>query len=132
MPRRSGRAPSSRRPPLPAFTNSPYVNDPELERVCLLNDEARKYLTDGQVFVTRGIAALPPEDQSAILERVRTYDDFAPANDPYREHDFGAFEHNGVTIFWKIDALYEDPEVKGIDGEPAITRVLTIMLADEW
>ena len=47
-------------------------HDPELERVRLLNDEARKFLTDGHVFVTSGIAALPVEDQAAILERVRT------------------------------------------------------------
>jgi len=32
---------------------------------------------------------------------------------------------------WKLD-LYEDPEVKGADGQSAATRVLTIMLAEEW
>jgi hypothetical protein len=32
----------------------------------------------------------------------------------------------------KIYLLYEEPEVKGADGQPAMTRVLTIMLADEW
>ncbi|HEY8623976.1 MAG TPA: DUF3768 domain-containing protein, partial [Casimicrobiaceae bacterium] len=44
---------------------------------------------------------------------------------------FGAFDHKGDRIFWKID-LYEDPEVKGADGQPATTRILTIMLAEEW
>ena len=29
-----------------------------------------------------------------------------PDNDPYAEHDFGSFEHDGQTIFWKID-LYD-------------------------
>jgi len=28
--------------------------------------------------------------------------------------------------------LYEEPEVKGADGQPVTTRVLTIMLAEEW
>ena len=28
--------------------------------------------------------------------------------------------------------LYEDLGVNGPDGQPAATRVLTIMLADEW
>ena len=34
-------------------------------------------------------------------------------------------------FFFKID-LYEDPDVKGADGQPAVTRVLTIMLVEEW
>ena len=41
------------------------------------------------------------------------------------------FDVAGRKIFWKID-LYEEPEVKGADGQRATTRVLTIMLAEEW
>lgn len=47
--------------------------------------------------------ALPPEDQSAIREKVETFADFTPDNDPWKERDFGAFDHNGDKIFWKID-----------------------------
>lgn len=36
-----------------------------------------------------------------------------------------------VKIRRKLE-LYEDPEVKGADGQPAVTRVLTIMLAEEY
>ena len=40
--------------------------------------------------------------------------------------------HGGrFRVLFKID-LYEDPEVKGADGQPATTRILTIMLAEEW
>jgi hypothetical protein len=28
--------------------------------------------------------------------------------------------------------LYEEPDVKGANGEPVVTRVLTIMLAEEY
>ena len=93
-----------------------------------------RFLTDGQVFVTRGVAALPVDDQAAILERVRTYDDFAPANDPYGEHDFGAFEYNGRHIFWKLDAYDRDLQYGSPDpADPRVTRrVLTIMLAGEY
>jgi len=109
-------------------------NDPELARVRQLNDEARMYLTDGKVLFTRGVAALPEADQAAILERVCTFDDFAPANDPYGEHDFGAFEHNGHRIFWKIDYYDRDERFGSPDpADPRVTRrVLTIMLAGEY
>ena len=66
------------------------------------------------------------------LRRVATFSDFTPDNDPHGEHDFGNFTLAGRKFFWKIDALYEESEVKGADGQPAMTRVLTIMLADEW
>jgi hypothetical protein len=32
---------------------------------------------------------------------------------------------------FKID-LYEEPDVKGSNREPVVTRVLTIMLAEEY
>ena len=53
------------------------------------------------------------------------------ANDPHEEHDFGSFEADGHTVFFKID-LYEEPDVKSANGEPVVTRVLTIMLAEEY
>ena len=60
-------------------------------------------LADGIGFFSRGIADLPPADKTVIVFRVLTFDDFDPENDPYCEHDFGAFDHNGDRIFWKID-----------------------------
>ena len=92
------------------------------------------FLTDGRVYLTRGVAALPEDDQAAILERVRTYGDFTPSNDPYGEHDFGAFEHNGHRIFWKVDAYDRDLQYGSPDpADPRVTRrVLTIMLAGDY
>ena len=78
-------------------------------------------------------------DQSAIREKVETFDAFAPDNDPYGERDFGAFEHNGNRIFWKIDYYDRASFGTGRDmgsedpSDPAKTlRVLTIMLASEY
>ncbi len=42
-------------------------------------------------------------EQCAIIEKVVTFDDFTPDNDPHGERDFGAFDHGGKRIFWKID-----------------------------
>ena len=106
----------------------------QTDRIRELNDAFRRTFTGGRVVITRGIAALPVTDQAAILEKVRTHAAFEPGNDPYGEHDFGAFDHDGVRIFWKIDAYdlalaYGSPD----PADPNVTtRVLTVMLADEY
>ena len=77
---------------------------------------------------------MPSADQSAIREKVETFDAFTPDNDPHGERDFGAFEHNGERIFWKID-YYDRSMTKGSEdpSDPKQTvRVLTIMLASEY
>ena len=106
----------------------------QLQRIRQLNDEARIFLTDGTVFVTRGISALPTDDQAAIYERVRTFADFNLDNDPHGEHDFGTFDHKGDRIFWKID--YYDRQLQYRSpgpADPRVTkRILTIMLAEEY
>ena len=103
-------------------------------RIRALNDAERWCLRGGLVDFTNGIASLLPRDQAAVLDRVRTFDDFTPANDPHDEHDFGAFEHNGEKLFWKID--YYAPDMLHGSEDPAdptkTTRVLTIMRADEY
>ena len=57
-----------------------------------------------------------------------------PTNDPYGDADFGAFEHNGSRIFWKVDAYDRDLRYGSPDpADPRVTRrVLTIMLAGEY
>ena len=62
---------------------------------------------------------------------MRSFEAFDNGNDPHREHDFGAFEIDDQRYFWKVD-LYEEPDVKSANGEPVVTRVLTIMLAEEY
>jgi hypothetical protein len=88
----------------------------------------------GKLFKKAGISALPSADQSAIREKVETFDVFTPDNDPHGERDFGAFEHNGTRIFWKID--YYAPDMEHGSEDPAdpkqTVRVLTIMLAPEY
>ena len=55
-------------------------------------------------------------------------------NDPHEEHDFGSFQADGQTIFFKIDyfdktLMYHSPD----PADPSVTeRVITILLADEY
>ncbi len=105
-----------------------------MHRIAELNDVVRRWNTEGTIFVTAGIAAMPFDDQADILERVREFDDFTPDNDPYGEHDFGQFDYKGQKIFWKIDCY--DRELKWGSPNPAdptvTRRVLTILLAEEY
>jgi Protein of unknown function (DUF3768) len=57
------------------------------ERIRALNDALRTTGNGGVVMLTRAIAALPIDDQLAILAAVRSFADFNPDNDPYGEHD---------------------------------------------
>ncbi len=110
------------------------MND-KTKKIAELNDLCRTAMgVAGQLYVTEGIAALPAEDQSAIREKVERFSDFSRDNDPYSERDFGAFEHGGEKVFWKID--YYDKSLTAGSEDPSdprlTTRVLTIMLASEY
>lgn len=99
-----------------------------------LNDLFRQNFVGGAVVVTASIAALGAASQCAIVAKVRAYDAFDPDNDPFHEHDFGAIEHEGATVFFKID--YFDRSMSWASEDPAdtnlTTRVLTIMLASDY
>jgi len=99
-----------------------------------LNDGFRTSLSGGTMVTTRGIQALPVEAQTEVLKAVVTFDDFTPDNDPWGEHDFGAFTQGGEKFFWKIDCYDLRQEYGSPDpANPEVTtRVLTIMLASEY
>lgn len=99
-----------------------------------LNDSLRKTFTGGRVMLTAGINALPADDVAVILSRVRSFNEFTTANDPYNEHDMASFEYKGQRIFWKID--YYDRNLRYLSEDPTdvskTIRVLTIMCAEEY
>jgi hypothetical protein len=114
-------------------------------RIAALNDEFRRATgltrtehsaVPGRCFVTAGVAALSIEAQVEILDRVRNFSDFKPANDRHREHDFGSIGlTGGEEVFWKID-YYADADMEYGAEDPADPkrsfRVLTVMLAAEY
>lgn len=104
------------------------------ERIRKLNDEFRTTMNGGNVMMTAGIHALPSDVRAITIRRVATFSDFNNENDPHGEHDFGVIEEGEARCFWKID--YYDREMELISPDPSdpavTTRVLTIMLADEY
>ncbi len=108
--------------------------NPKIEIIRRLNDAFRSTFQGGRVVMTSGIQALPPAERLAIFSLVRTFNKFSPGNDPHGEHDFGIIEHDGESVYWKIDCYAPDMEHGSEDpSDPAqTTRVMTIMLASEY
>lgn len=114
---------------------------PELKqrRIRELNDAFRRYPerglgVTGKLLLTVGISEMSWGDKTSIIELVKKYETFPEGDDPYGEHDFGAFDFKGQKIFWKID--YYAPDMKQGSPDPSnpevTCRVLTILLADEY
>jgi Protein of unknown function (DUF3768) len=103
-------------------------------RIRGLNDAFRTTFGGGQVVMTSTVAELPEMVRANALVTVARFDAFDGSNDPYQEHDFGAFEFCGRTFFWKID--YFDTNLEFGSEDPAdpekTKRVLTLMLAEDY
>ena len=103
-------------------------------RVRVLNDNFRSTFIGGQVVMTAGVADLLIGVRAQVLINVQNFAQFTADNDPHGEHDFGSFEVAGEKFFWKVD--YYDSDMMYGSEDPAdpdkTTRVLTIMLADEY
>jgi uncharacterized protein DUF3768 len=108
--------------------------DTTTQRIRALNDELRKTLTGGLAVITPGVAALGQEAVERLLKTIAVFDDFCHTNDPHEEHDFGSFQAEGETIFFKIDYLDSTLQYHSPDpADPSVTeRVITIMLASEY
>ncbi len=106
----------------------------DTDRIRTLNDEQRRNLLGGKAVMTRGIAALGAAAVQRLVQTIAVFDDFCTANDPHGEHDFGAFDFDGVEIFFKIDYFDRDFQFHSPDpSNPAVTeRVITLMLAEEY
>lgn len=118
------------------FPATPLTADEKTRKIAELNDLARTAMgVASRVVMTNGIASLDPAVLSDIRERVETFNDFTPGNDPHGERDFGAFDVEDVgKVFWKID--YYDKAFKYGSEDPSdpskTARLLTIMLAEEY
>jgi hypothetical protein len=110
-------------------------------RIRELNDEFRRmgpalgwHKFKGLWLCTAGVQTMSATFPSQTVGLVQNFDAFTKDNDPYGEHDFGSFELDGHSVFWKIDYLErgtpngaEDPS-----DNARTCRMLTIMLADEY
>lgn len=108
-----------------------------MTKIAELNDNLRRNLFNpgkNKVVITSGVATLSFIDRVGLLKKVIDFNNFNADNDPYKEHDFGCIEHNGINYFFKID--YYDKTMECGSDDPSnpdiTTRVLTIMCSDEY
>lgn len=108
--------------------------DSAAEKIRVLNNNFRTTFIGGRVVMTQGVNELPLDAKARVILAVQSFDKFDADNDPHHEHDFGSFEIEGETYFFKID--YYALDMDGGSEDPAnpekTTRVLTIMRADEY
>jgi len=105
------------------------------KRIQRLNDALRLGdPTNATIVVTAGLRAEGEDKLHKIMDAVRCFSEFSEDNDPHGEHDFGAVEHDGEKVFWKIDYFDHALKMHSPDAaNPAVThRVLTLMLASEY
>ena len=112
----------------------PQESEQSRARIRELNDDFRRSFVGGVVVFTAVVEALTGAQRSSILAKVRAFATFTEDNDPHAEHDFGVVEDGDVRCFWRIDYYDREMELMSPDpSDPAVTtRVLTIMLADEY
>ena len=105
-------------------------------KIASLNDEVRRSFnhTVGMYVTTRSFTAEPKAVQRILIKKIREFEDFDEANDPYHEHDTGIVTHLGRNAMFKID--YYDKNVEGGSpdpSDPTVTqRVMTVMLTHEY
>jgi hypothetical protein len=106
----------------------------DTDRIRALNDQLRRNLLGGKAVMTPGFAALGSEAVQRLVQTVAVFGDFCIANDPHGEHDFGAFDFDGIEVFFKIDYFDKDLNFHSPEpANPAVTeRVITLMLAAEY
>ena len=123
----------------PVAEAAPIDKPRDSARIAAQNDLFRNSLgstslLNGMVIATAGVVARGERFHAEAMQAVAGFSVFTEDNDPHGERDFGAFEIDGVRLFWKID-LY-DPDLRYGSEDPAnpkaTHRVLTVMLASEY
>jgi hypothetical protein len=119
------------------------------DEICRLNDLARTAPESVNTTwaLSRGVVLLLTDDDETprgtaqAVERfaqlksaIQQFADWPEGDDPYREHDFGAFTLFGARLFFKLDYYHPDHDAHAPvpSNIELCRRVLTIMLAVEY
>jgi hypothetical protein len=107
---------------LPQIVNATWVMTNGVQRLLAGNDDS-----PAGIVVAR-------DRVMALGHAVASYSDWSDGNDPYGEHDFGAFLLFGERLYFKVDYYHPEHDTMApVPGNVELCRrVLTIMLAQEY
>lgn len=95
----------------------------------LRNDELRRHLLGGGTVASPKIAALDLPTLRRLISQLAEYDDFSET--ARKDHAFGAFDFQGVTIVFKIEAVsLVAPGRLRLPASTEAERVMTIMFEE--
>lgn len=112
-------------------------------RIAATNDRHRSMLGVGCMYIrTQRVAMMTEDAQNELRNSIEgfkfgTEDQVAAGkansvdgggNDPYGEHDFGSFDQDGETYFWKLDDYGTDYREHGTTHR----MVMTVMHASDY
>src|ERR1700688_3165094 len=92
-------------------------------RIRMLNDNFRSTFVGGRVVMTQGVDALPLDTKARVILAVQSFSNFTKDNDPHGERDFGSFQIECETYFFKLD--YYSLDMEGGSEDPADQNVTT-------
>ena len=102
-----------------------------------LNDAFRLSFTSTELYCSPGILQRSVDDQSEILDRVRTYRAFNSITDPNHSHSHGFIVHKGHRVVWTIycheqDGSKEKKQMLNPLNIDLTKRHMMVMLDSEW
>lgn len=104
------------------------------DRIRQLNDQLRRLQGSGKVLFVGSLAEDDDEQRGKVLQAVAKFEAFNEGDDPYGEHDFGAFDLDGERYMFKIE--YYDPSMESGSEDPAdpskTIRVMSIFHASDY
>ncbi len=105
-------------------------------QIAKLNDDLRinGHVRNGRVIAVGSLVQADETLRNKVVAVMREFKDFNDDNDPYGEHDFGAFEVDGEQFMFKIDyfALDEETASEHPEDQASTMRICSVFFARDY
>lgn len=114
------------------ITKEQIAEDNDIFRTTMIRSPRHRIVLSERVSEMLNDGDNGRSDFDELISKVRNFNSFTPDNDPFGEHDFGKIVINNKNYYWKIDYYDEKFEYGSDPNEGPVSRVLTIMRAEEY
>ena len=112
------------------------TEDEKTAKIRELNDDLRinGHVRNGRVVAVGSIVQADAELRNKACAVMRQFKNFTPGDDPYGQHDFGAFTVDGERFMFKIDyySLDEQHASEHPEDQNVTMRVLSLFFAEDY